>query len=374
MRLERGGPSFEGGPAFSRRKLLAGIAAGGLAVSIPCGTLGSEEFRILQRWQTGNRKLFPFLLSGQTLFLNGDTTLEAWDLVHGRQNWSSPLVAPAAFRPRLDGKWLLSAGRTHLAVHQALDGRRHWESSSAKGLGVPLLHHGRLYVGEGHRLVARELATGKQLWSYPTQSGSRIAYAPIVHGKSLLLGPGDGRLYALDVSDGRLLWHIDREHDWQYLRQLHLSGNVLVAGGYHDELFGIHADSGEILWRFDAGNFVNSHIVNAGLVCFWSPTGWIYALDARNGIIRWRHRTTNYSRSSGTANWAPIAAELQIRGKKLFALTMNHVLHILDIRSGNEVARHSLPVTVRNFVSPEPRGSGLFFGSEAGEILYMQFA
>ncbi len=374
MRLGIGEPFREDSPAFSRRKLLAAIAAGGLAVSIPGGARGGEALPVRHRWQTGNNRLYPFLLSGQTLFLNGDATLEAWDLGNGRQRWHYPLVTSSTYRPRMDGEWLLSAGRSLLGVHRALDGSQRWEYRSEKDLGVPLLHHGQLFVGKGHRLLSLDLSSGKQRWSFSTHADSRIAYAPVVYGKTLLLGSGDGQLYALDVSDGRLLWHVDREHDWQYLRQLHLSGEVLVAGGYHDELFGIHADNGEILWRFDAGNFVNSHIVNAGLACFWSPTGWIYALDARTGTIVWRHRTTNYRRSSGASNWAPMAAELQVRGKQLYALTMDHILHVLDMGSGDEIARYSLPVAVRNFISLGPRSNDLFFGSEAGEILHIQLA
>ncbi len=372
MRLVKNGPSATDGPVFSRRVLLVRAAACAAAFTVANIALAKSGLITLHRWQTGNRKLYPFLLAGQSLYLSGESTLESWDITNGRLNWHTRLRAPTAFRPRLDSHVLLAAGRTHLALFRSSDGQLLWEYSSAKELGVPLLHQGRLYIGEAHKLHAFELSSGKRIWSFSTETNTRIAYAPVIFKETLILGPGDGKLYALQISDGHLVWKWDRTRQWQYLRQLQLSQDILIAGGYHDEIYGMRAQNGEILWRFEAGNFLNSQVVTENLVIFWSPTGWIYALAADSGSIRWRYQTTTYKQSSAASNWAPIAAELQIRDGLLYALDVRNILHILEIQQGRQIAQYELPAKVRSFIAPDPLGQDLFFGTETGEILHLR--
>ncbi|MCP3666563.1 MAG: PQQ-like beta-propeller repeat protein [Gammaproteobacteria bacterium] len=121
-----------------------------------------------------------------------------------------------------------------------------------------MVSDGRIFIGEKSSLLALDLATDHERWSYPVSGNARIAYAPIESDGVLYFGPGDGTLCAIKKDDGTLLWRIDREKDWQYLRQLHISDGILVAGGYHDELFGIRLSDGALIWRFYAGNFINS--------------------------------------------------------------------------------------------------------------------
>ncbi len=189
----------------------------------------------------------------------------------------------------------------------------------------------------------------------------------------MLLGPGDGLLYAFSASDGRIIWKVDHESDWQYLRQLHLSGEILVAGGYHDEIFGIRVRDGKIIWRFNSGNFINSHLVTKGKAYFWSPTGWIYALDALNGSVVWKHRTTDFQKRSRKRNWAPIMAELVADDKRLFILAMNNVIHVLDLESGDKLDKIKLSEAVRPFIRLEESAARFLVGSKKGEILHLKY-
>ena len=126
-----------------------------------------------------------------------------------------------------------------------------------------------------------------------------------------------------------------------------IHNDILVAGGYHDELFGINLGDGAIVWRFNAGNFINSQLVADGKVYFWSPTGWIYALDANSGVVLWRHKTIDYMDKSRPQNWASVMAELVAHDRHLYILAMDHVLHVLDLNTGDELAIHRLPLAVK---------------------------
>ncbi len=371
MRLIPGERSRRGGlPSPARRRLLAGVLAAPL-LFVRRGVAGSSV-TVLDRLKTGNHTLFPFTLSDGLLYLNGNAMVEAWDIGGRGRLWHRPLDAQAAFRPRLTENRVLSGGRTHLAGWERLSGAKRWSYAGKAELGVPLAHDGRVHFGEGHRLITLDAATGEPLWSFPTTANSRIGYAPTARGHILFLGPGDGILYAFSCSTGELLWKIDRESDWQYLRQLTVIGNILVAGGYRDEIFGLDMEDGSMLWRFDAGNFINSQLAADGAVCFWSPTGWVYALDAGSGSMLWRHRTVDYRDRDRKRNWAPVMAEMVADNGRLYVLAMDHVLHVLDLGSGNELEQHALPAPVRPFICLEPGKQRLLLGSTIGEVLYLE--
>jgi len=322
----------------------------------------------VRRWPSGNTRLAPpTAVEGRVLYA-GERTLGIVDPTRERPLWSHPHNLPegAVFRPRAEDGVAVCGGLREIAAWNLADGALLWRYLAQTQIGVPCLHGGRVYFGDGHELVALDLASGKPQWRFAAIADTQISYAPAAAGNTVFVGPGDGRLYALATEDGRPRWTLERMAEWQYLRQLHVGGTVLVAGSYKEKLHGIDVASGKELWDFSAGNFINSHHVAAGIAYLWSPTGWLYAIDAQNGAVRWRHRTTDYRGSAG--NWASLLAELVTQDSHLFALDLNHVLHGIDIASGEEVARLALPEPVRPCVV-SLAGSGLIFGAENGDLL-----
>lgn len=297
--------------------------------------------------------------------------IERWNGSPGEavKVWSIPLADDqASFRPRLQDGIVLASGRGFLSAHAFEDGRLLWQKvPRGEEFSVPLLADGKVFVGDGFALRAMDARTGQDIWESVTDPAIRIHYGPASLAGVVYLCPGDGVLYAFEAASGKRLWTVDKSEQWQYLRQLHFWNDVLVAGGYHDEIYGLDAKDGRALWRFVAGNFVNSHMVYGKGVYFWSPTGWIYKLNPADGLVKWRHRTVDYITKQDW-NWAPLMAELAAHGGSLFCLDMKHVLHLLDIESGEETQRLSLP-PVRAFVVPEPQGGGVWLGDMNGDLL-----
>lgn len=358
--------------SLARRRLLKLLGLGCVAWAAR-GTLAGSPVstsvaRIARRWASGNTRLAPpTLINGRVLYA-GERTLGLLDPAAPTPLWSRPHALPegAVFRPRAAQNIAVCGGLEELAAWRLDDATPLWRHPARSQLGVPTLQAGSVYFGDGHELVAVELTSGKTRWRFAAVPDTQISYAPTVADDTVLVGPGDGRLYALDAANGQLRWTLDRMAEWQYLRQLHLSGNVLVAGSYKEILYGIEATSGKVLWNFNAGNFINSHHVAAGVAYLWSPTGWLYAIDAHSGALRWRHRTTDYRGSHG--NWAALMAELVTQGARLYALDLNHVMHVLDTVHGTEIARLRLPEAVRPFVLPLANDTQLF-GAQSGDLL-----
>lgn len=356
----------------TRRRLVAGILALPVipfSLGLNARSFERKPLPVIGRWHTGNHTLFPFTREKSTLYINGNATLEAWDSLTGQQWWSSSISASANYRPRCNARYIVSCGRNQISCFLRVNGEPAWSHKPRRELGVPLVAGSHLYIGEGNLLLAIEMASGEITWEFPILKNARIAYAPIEWGGIIYLGSGDGILYAIQANSGELLWKIDREKDWQYLRQLHIENDVLVAGGYHDELFGIDLDNGDFRWRFNAGNFINSHLVSNGMTYFWSPTGWIYTLEVMTGKVVWRHRTKDFRQPSRNSNWAPLMAEMVTDGSNLYALAMDNIIHILDAETGEKRDEFLIPETVKPFICLGSEVGKLLFGSISGDIL-----
>lgn len=351
-----------------RRRWLAGLCLGLLAGPALARVAATGRMTILRRWPTGNRRLAPPSPIDGKVLCAGDLTLALIDAEAPAPIWLAPHELPdgAVFRPRAMDGMAVCAGRHEIGAWSLDNGRHAWRYRARRQIGVPCLHGRQVLFGDGHELVALNLHTGEAQWRFTAVADTLISYAPAASGDTILVGPGDGRLYALSAEDGRPRWVLNHIDDWQYLRQLHVSGDVLVAGSYKEKLYGIDIASGRRLWEFNAGNFINSHHVAASSAYLWSPTGWLYAVDTRSGSVRWRHRTTDYR--GGVGNWAPLLAELITLNERLYALDLANVLHVLSTTDGREIARHTLSEPVRPFVLPLNQDRVLF-GTNDGDLL-----
>ena len=336
-----------------------------------------EPAKILGEWQTGNERLRPFTCTKDRIYLSGDTTAELWD-TNGTRFWQTKLPVPSHFRPRLNDGVMVVAGRQGLAALDAKTGKTLWTYTvgEKEQLSVPLIAAGKVVVGQDSWLKGFDARTGEELWEFEIVVPRQIAYPPIAYNdKWVLLGPGDGNLYAVDIEDGSLVWKNDTgKRKWQYLRQLYIAQDsqgqdILVAGGYKDDVYGIKIENGEVLWRFYGGNFINSHMVADAETYFWSPTGWIYSLNVRNGHMRWRHLTDDHRASSGYKKWGHMMAELVADNRAVYALDMRDTLHILNRDNGDELKSYEMPFNARFFVCTPGDNKTVFVGSTDGEII-----
>ncbi len=349
--------------SIGRRRLLAGAAALAGLQAVPWPVRAAVTDTV----STGNEALVPALLDDGLLHYAGEAFQGALDAASWAEVWRQPVAAdaPCRFRPRGADGIVVCGGGTVLSAREAMSGRLLWQARPGKAFGVPLLHGGRLICGDGNLVVARDLRSGRVAWTFAAVAGTDVAYGPAAAGGTVFVGPGDGRLYALSADDGALLWSVDGRKPWQYLRQMEVAGDVLVAGTYRERLVGLSLIDGRERWSVNAGNFINSQHLTDESAYFWSPTGWLFAVEVATGTVLWRHRTTDYRATPG--NWAPVMAELVTRGDVLYALDMANVLHCLDRRSGREIARRPFADTLRPFVVPLG-GGAVALGTDRGVV------
>jgi outer membrane protein assembly factor BamB len=334
----------------------------------------TAPYEVLGRWATDNETLRPITFDGQTLYIAGEKTIEAWDTKGGKRLWMKKLDSGADFRPRLAGDLVLANSKKFMMALDRKTGETRWSIKPDKPLGTPYYHNGRVILGVGHLLTSFDANTGKVMWTMSTDQAKGIWYAPTAFGKDhLLAGMGDGFLYSLNADTGVIEWKVDRSKEWQYLRQLYVYDGTLVAGGYKDNLFGLDAATGKKTWYWYSGNFINSHLVYDGATYLWSPTGWVYSLNAKTGKRNWRTKSDYFPRKSKKRTpWAPVMAEIVADDEGLYVLDMKNVLHIMDHDSGKEISAVQFTEKLRPFVVLEAGTKRLFLGNRKGEILYVE--
>ncbi|OEJ66720.1 hypothetical protein BEN30_11625 [Magnetovibrio blakemorei] len=370
----KGADNHVGPFIFFRRS--ASIISATALFGLWCFFMGSfaqaSSLTLTAKWQTDNTTLTPMSYDDGIVYASGDNTLEAWRLQDGVRLWQAILPSPAHFRPRLSETLVISAGRSHLNAWDRTTGSLIWSYKKSAQVAVPYILQDALFFGDGQDFIALNLTDGSERWRFHIEGGAEIHYGAIGRNDTVYLGAGDGVVYAFDAQTGAIKWSFANGADWQYLRQIYLDGDLIIAGGYHDEVLAIQTgnsvpDDKRISWRFYAGNFINSQLVANGNVYFWSPTGWIYAMNNRNGKHLWRHNTHQFKGNS--KDWGSIMAELQAKDDHILALDMKRTLHVLSQKTGQDTFSTGLTFVPRPFVLPIPNSNHLLFGDLNGGVL-----
>jgi outer membrane protein assembly factor BamB len=222
-------------------------------------------------------------------------------------------------------------------------------------VSTPAVVDDTAYVGSNdHYLYALNVATGAVRWKFKT--GSRVASSPAVAGGEVYFGSYDGYVYALDARSGELRWKFQTAGEHRFAGK-HLHGampetevmpdpfdfflsspavvrSMVYVGSGDGYVYALDAVSGEMRWKFRTGNVVHaSPAVANDTVYVGSWDSYFYAIDARSGQERWRFKTGEdpaISNQVGIQSSAVIAAGLVYFGCR------DSNLYALDAMSGEK--------------------------------------
>lgn len=209
----------------------------------------------------------------------------------------------------------------------------------------------------------RPFEWGQEGWDYFTSS-------PVIASGLIVIGSGDGNVYALDADSGNERWRL--ETGGRVRATPAVAGGVVSVGSADGVLYAVDLETGDVKWRFategashrseefgfDRKTIQSSPALALGAVLFGSRDGKFYAVDASSGALRWRYdHTTPWVVSSPA-----IYEDLAIVGSSdgLF-------VHAVDISSGEEVWRFETGDRV--FSSPALSGGTSYVGVHDGRLL-----
>jgi eukaryotic-like serine/threonine-protein kinase len=350
------------------------------------GGQGGVKWRV----QTGSAvRSSPAVTATRVFVGSGDGTLYALERATGRVVWRFDAGGPVHASPAVSGGLVVAAtlpGRIF-----ALDegsGRLRWSVRTGAPLPLntapaggwdmyassPAVAGGTVVIGAGDGgIYALDLRTGRQRWRVQTRG--RVRATPAVAGGMVVVGSFDGRVYALDLATGAERWVFRTVGDTLDSKKFGfdrravqssaaIADGMVFVGSRDGGLYGVDAATGAYRWRAThRGSWVvGSPAVHEGSVYVGSSDGhFIHAVEARTGRELWRHETG--------AN--VLSSPLRI-GDALVVGTMRTnagIGDLLALDAATGTVRWRLRLDEATISSPVAADGELYLGTEAGSIL-----
>lgn len=223
--------------------------------------------------------------------------LAAFDTKTGTTVWESPMSGATMS----DGTPAIADGKVYVGnetadrviAYDVNTGQQQWVGANVLGGwqdGAPVAAGGRVFIGSNKRVVARDAATGANLWTYSSPDPSYIPQnatpsAPAVVGETLYMGFPDGRVTALNAATGAVVWSVllpGKPYLGGVLSAPAVSGDTVYLGSNNGKVYGLNRANGEIAWSYEIGTWVASPPAISGntlLVGAWD--GNLYAFTTK---------------------------------------------------------------------------------------------
>lgn len=166
-------------------------------------------------------------------------------------------------------------------------GNTKWKfKTGGKVFSSPAVINNIILIGsEDKNLYAVDIKTGTQKWKFKT--GGAVHSSPAVYDNTIYFGSFDGYYYALDFATGKQKWKFKTGGEKQFGDTSYWG--MKPAGMYMEDL-----------WDF----FISSPVIDKSgeniTVYFGSSDGNLYAVDAKDGSVKWVFNTNGSIHSSPT--------------------------------------------------------------------------
>ena len=308
-------------------------------------------------------------------YAGGGTTIVGlqWRFLTNGDVISSPAVVGNAV--------YVGSGDGRLFALDRATGKSLWSfDAGAAIMSSPAVANGLVFFGTyDGKFFAIDAAKGTQRWRLSTgptlafpwghESGDRYTSSPNVAGNTVVFGAGDGYVYSVDAATGRVRWRA--RTDGRIRGTPAISNGAVFIGSFDGRVYALELSSGKLRWRYDtdgaalkSGDFgfdrrsiQSSPAVSNGVVFIGARDGFVYALGAADGKLRWR-----YNHEISWINSSPAIAD----GVVYDGSSDAHFVQALDAATGRELWRTNVGTTV--WSSPSVAGEQLFFGDGSGRV------
>jgi outer membrane protein assembly factor BamB len=254
----------------------------------------------------------------------------------------------------------------HVPIEGGAGQARYVESEHAVFLGT--------FGGVLYCLDARD---GKSRWSYKVKGP--IESQPVYSDGVVYFTSGENRVYALDARKGAWKWQYDREAPETFTIRGY--GSPLVANGrvyvgFSDGYLAcLQAGTGDVVWARPFGGeavrFVDvdsTPLYHQGTLYISSFTGGVYALDPKDGSVKWRYEV------EGAGSVSAFGGRIYFSAAKWGLHCLDTDGHVLWKQALSEAGELSQPLLVRNYVMVSAAGGGTYVADAATGNLYQYFA
>jgi len=294
---------------------------------------------------------------------------------------SGDTAAPSGTQPVMFRGDAQHAGVLQTRGVETLGGVRWKFETGGPVRSSPTVSDGVLYVGSTDgRLYAVDASTGEEVWQ--VDFGSPISSSPAVANGLVLVQSADGVVQAVDARSGTIHWHFETGDllPWEwgfegwdvYTSSAVIGGDLVVIGAGDGAVYALDLSTGEQRWRFETDMRIRSTpSIAEGSVYVGSSDGVVYRLGLSDGALQWRYETEGaglLSADFGFDRKSIIASPAVVSGM-VFAGSRDGQMYALDQASGDLVWRVSHNVSWA-MSSPAIRDGALFSGTSDGLFVH----
>lgn len=329
-------------------------------------TDGPAEGRERWRLRTGSGAATP-VTGADTVYVDSDGVY-ALDAGDGAERWHRSVFFRKRSAPAVSDGTIYAAFERALYAIAAPSGEDRWfTSNTIWWYHCPVPAAGTLYLGASKvrystdfdaRVLAVSAGDAAVRWEADVGTNVLPPFAPAVAAGTVYAGRD--RVYALDRRTG--------EHRWMFAARGHSAygdpavadgtvyvGGVRPADGVPEgSLFAIDARTGAEQWRYETGLVPTPPAVGNGVV--YTTADAVYALDADDGTVRWRHDADRFVTASPAAT-----------PRHVYVAGIDGVVRAFDAVDGRTVWR--LPTDGALLSDPSVVDDAVFVGSANGRVL-----
>lgn len=241
--------------------------------------------------------------------------------------WQRSLPAALAVRPAFDERHAYAALRDGTVVAVSLlTGRVTWTARCTSG--VPLVTNGEMLLGaDGARVWALAVDSGALRWESMLKAPPLSE--PVATERLVVLPIETGELAAIGSEDGTPRWSTPLPA--RAASAPALTRTRILIGLADGHVVCLASDTGSPLWSRALGGEVRSVSADTDRVYAGSSDNFLYALDSRNGTLRWRWRT-------GGDVTEPAIADARF----VYFVSLDNVVRALRKGNGNLVWQYAL--------------------------------
>jgi len=265
----------------------------------------------------------------------------------------------------------------------AAGGPVHSSPAVARGLVVAATLGGRIFaVSESSGALRWSIQTGATLPKNISPAGDWDFYvsSPVVVDRTIVIGAGDGNVYALDLTTGQERWRV--KTGGKVRATPSVKDGIVVVGGWDGRVYAIELATGKMRWvhhtvgdtldlkreGYDRRAIQSTAAIAEGNVFFGSRDDGFYAVDFATGERKWR--------SSHRTSWV-VGSPAVREGRAYVGSSDGHFIHAVEVASGRELWR--TPVGSNVLSSPVLTGDLLVVGTGntnagRGELLALEAA
>jgi outer membrane protein assembly factor BamB/predicted phosphodiesterase len=259
-----------------------------------------------ERWRFQTRKgvySTPAIANGKVVFGSVDGNIYCLNVTDAKLIWKFSTAAPVVATPHIE-KGFIYIGSSD-GKFRAIDldtGKLKWEFAGVAGFveTKPLIYDGKVIFGAWDTfLYALNRKDGTLAWKW-TNGHPGVLYSPAAcwpvaaHGKIFIAAP-DRFMTTIDAATGKTVWR-SNHHQVREAIGLSSDARTVYARCMTDTLLAFSSSSSapQLQWLTPCGYGYDIDpsmpLEKDGVIFFGTKNGFVFAVDAKSGAVKWQHR------------------------------------------------------------------------------------